>query len=276
MSTYDPALLSLHTVKETSRLGQLRLGVSALGVTTPVRTPVPTSSLAITTGYEVGQLGELSIDPVAATGSISQWGSGDWPDTATPQLSSGDFVEVTYGDTVLISGFVQGTATDVRAATGPGGQWRKNISYSVVSNPAIMLSRLVEWASLPAEGALPRLQRWFTVDISDVPAEHTARLYEPQAARTEAGRATLLELAREFTARTLFTLAAGPTPTALKVAWPAAAPIAGTEDARTWTRAWKYDTRGQLASLSVTGEAADTAPAHSVSPALIGNWTPAG
>lgn len=258
MSKYDPAKLAVSTNYDPGTLGVGRLGLMRLGSAAPSTGALDIAALSVTGGYETGDLGELSVDPTAASGTISQRGAGPVSVDAAP-LEVGSFIEVAYDGRVLFSGIVGSASADIEAEPEPPYEWVRHVSWTGLSTEAMLLGTTVTWNSLPAEGALRRLQRWFTVDITAIDAPRQAVLYEPMGAQG-AGSATLLEILRAFTARTLLPIATGVPATRVRIldapyAWDGQepTPVPGTENALQWSTSAKFDDLPRVASLLLSG-----------------------
>lgn len=276
MSTYDPALLRMEALRGDASL-PFRLGYSVLGAASATSRDIPIASVSITSGYGVEQLGELSLDPIAASGTLATLGTGE-PDPLTPLLAVGNFVQVRYGSTVLFRGVVN-TITSALEADPPG--WTKRVTYTLLSQDAVLLGRTVSWRrALPAEGALRRLRRFFTVDTSGLPAARRALLDEPMAAQPAGGHATLLEVARAFTARTLLPLIGLASGTRYLAVvdwcqwWDWEAPTAtspATAFAPSWAHSGSYSTKPRFSSLLLSApDTADIDPAPPTRPPAPG------
>jgi hypothetical protein len=215
---YDPRLITLVKMAGATMVGwTFRLGASRLGQTADTRTPIRVSAVTMTDGYDVGPSGELSIDPMTGTATISDEYDPDPGDLVTDDLgtvlAAGDRIQISYGNTVLQQGAV--TSVDSHVETD-GFHWIRKTTYQFTGSGGIMLANTIDWPALPQESALTRLGRFFTVDTSLLSIAQTNYLNSVMAASTGAGTGTYLDQARAFTAATLFPVRpANPAP----VAW---------------------------------------------------------
>lgn len=256
--TYEADKLAVNAVYDEGVLGVGRLGSMRLGAAEATLAALDVASVAVSGGFQAGNLGELSTDPVAASGSLSTYGRGA-PEVDSAPLTPGTYIEIAYDGTVLFQGVVDSTKTAVEATGDPRGQWVHKLDWTTLSSDAILLATTVSWTSLPAEGALQRLGRWFSVDHSQVAADRVPLLYEPHAA-ADAGSATLLDLLRAFTERTLLPVRTGVPATTVTILDTAQhwdgnppTPTDGTEDAAAWTHATDFASRARYSTLTLTG-----------------------
>jgi hypothetical protein len=207
--TYDPRLLEFLRVIPGSVIGAtLVVGKSLLGEDLSDLEAAPgLSSLELTDGYNVGSGGELSIDPLTGTARFSERiraKPGDKVETiaAKHELYTGTDWEARYAGAIVAQGKVRHVEATV---TAEGYHWVKKTTYTLGGVASYLLDTTVTWgAELPEEGALTRLQRFFTVDTALCRTVHVSYLNTVKAPTTPAGESTLLGLARDFTELTKF------------------------------------------------------------------------
>lgn len=203
--TYDPKKFAFERVYGAAMLGWTAvLGQMRLGLADNQHEVIPVSTVTIADGYTVEQTGELSIDPAVGTATFAV--RADGPPTPTVALRVGDKVEVSYDGVVLFDGAVTQVSCSLEAAADELSDYVNRITYSIASMETVLLSAVVSWDSLPEESALTRLRRWFTVDVSDVSPSHYGWMNTTVPAETDAGSATMLDLARAFTTATMLPL----------------------------------------------------------------------
>lgn len=204
--TYDPRRVSLAKLSGAAMLGwTFQLGISRLGMTADTRTEVRVSAVSMTDGYEVGQSGELTIDPMTGSATISDTigplPAGTVPDSLNTALIAGDRIQLTYGTTVVQQGIVSGVKGHMQS---DGMYWERKTTFDFSGTAGIWLANTVSWSSLPQEPSLTRLGRWFSVDINRLSAGQIAYLNGINMPGANAGSSTYLDQARAFTAATLF------------------------------------------------------------------------
>jgi len=207
--TYDPKLLEFLRVVPGSVIGAtLIVGKSRLGNDLSSLEPVPgMSSIELTDGYNPGQDNELSIDPLTGTARFAERinaGPGDLVEAYARQheMYSGTHWELRYAGAIVAQGTVARVESSV---TAEGPFWIKKTTYPLVGVASTMLETTATWAgTLPEEGALTRLKRFFAVDTSLCRTIHLAYLDTVKAPSTAPGESTLLDLARQFTTLTHF------------------------------------------------------------------------
>jgi hypothetical protein len=258
VSDYDATKLAVNAVYDAGVLGVGRLGSMRLGTVVETLAPLQMASVTVSGGYQVGALGEMTPDPVVASGSLSTYGKGS-PDVDASPLAPGTFVQISYDGARLFNGLVSSVSTSVEASTDPRGEWVSKVDWSTLSSDANLLGITVTWNALPAEGALQRLSRWFTVNTEHVAPQRQALLYEPHAAQGS-GTGTLLDLLRAFTERTLLAVRIGVPVTTVTVldrvaSWDGVppAPMLGTEDASSWAHAGQFASQTRIGQLTLTG-----------------------
>jgi hypothetical protein len=206
---YDPKLLKFRRVIPGSVIGvSLVVGKSLLGEDlSELVDEEHLSSIELIDGYDVGSNGELSIDPLTGTATFAERmnaAPGDAVEAWAQQhaMYTGTNWELRYNDTIV----AQGKVTRVETSMGTDGPyWVKKTKYVLAGAAVTMLNKTVTWTSaLPAEGALTRLRRFFTVDTSQCRSTIVSYLNTVTAPSTPAGSSTLLDLARDFTEVTRF------------------------------------------------------------------------
>lgn len=210
--SYDRSKLTFALTSGSAMLGWrgVTLGVTRLGLTTDTRTVIPVAAVALNDGYTVGDRGELSIDPSTATATLSEHATGT-PTPGTPPLRVGDRIEIAYDMVVLLRGMVTAVTCDLKPgdAFDLGYDFTRTWTYTIASIESLLLTRVATWDPLPAESALVRLRRHFTVSTAAVAAAHLPYL-DVEVPAADAGSATMLDLARQFTAATLLPLRIDP------------------------------------------------------------------
>lgn len=207
--TYDPKLLKFRRVVPGSQIGvSLIVGKSLLGEDLSELTDAGNlSSVELTDGYDVGSNGELSIDPLTGTATFAERFHPGPADTVQGWAQQHEMYtntgwELRYNDSIVAQGKVLRVETTV---TADAAYWVKKTQYVLSGAAARWLDTTASWAStLPAEGALTRLRRFFTVDTSLCRSAITAYLDTVTAPSEEPGSSTLLDLARDFTTLTKF------------------------------------------------------------------------
>lgn len=252
-------------------------GVSRTGEADETRQPVDFASVSINDGYTVGDRGELSLDPATATASLNDYvrieaGGGDptygagpfgagpygeaYGGLAQPPINKNDRVEIKYNDVIVLAGLCT-EVTVTYAASGEalahGMHVERRTQVNIASIQRLMLGTVVRWLSLPAESAIDRLRRWFTVDTSAV--DGSPSLDVPMEPEDDAGGATLLDIARAFTEATH--LPVRPPGVLSPDTWPelevvalGSEPLPGLDDATQWVSEIEY-TNGRPSQLSV-------------------------
>lgn len=256
--SYDVGRLEFNQLDGGAALGwTLMLGESRLGVVDELRTPIRVSSLTVAGGYEVGDNRELSLDPATGTATMSDYAAGEVAQLAAPPVRVGRRCEVVYDGVVIFQGAIVAVVADVTAepaATRQGYAYTRRVTYSLRSYVAEMLNRTAQWAALPAEPALTRLRRWFTVSTARLTAAQLAAVNTVVAdAETEPGTTSYLEIARQFTAATRLPvrhqpglpprwdqLEVLPGP----IAWDGQPPAADVVDAHEWASTLRYTSDG--------------------------------
>jgi hypothetical protein len=204
---YDPKLLKFRRVIPGSVIGtSLIVGKSLLGEDmSDLVDEDHLSSIELTDGYDVGSAGELSIDPLTGTASFAERRNaapGEAVEAWAQQhpMYTGTGWELRYNDSIVAQGKVTRVETTM-STEGPF--WVKKTQYVLSGAAVTMLDKTVTWAStLPEEGALVRLKRFFTVDTSLCRTAIVTYLDAVKAPSTPAGSSTLLDLARDFTEQT--------------------------------------------------------------------------
>jgi len=207
--TYDPKLLEFMRVIPGSVIGlTLVVGRSLLGEDRRDLEDVPgISSIELTDGYNIGQGGELSIDPLTGTAHFAERiratpGTPVQAMTQQHELYTGTAWELRYSGTIVAQGRVTRVESSV---TAEGPYWTKKTQYILAGVASTMLDTSVTWTgTLPEEGALTRLRRFFAVDTSPCRSIHVTYFDAVKAPSTLAGTSTLLDIARNFTAQTRF------------------------------------------------------------------------
>jgi hypothetical protein len=241
---YDPGKVTVSTLTGATMVGwTFRLGAySRLGQTSNDRTDVKVSAITMTDGYAVGQNGELSIDPMTGTASMSErfrpGVSDDVIDRVDTPLQPDDRIEIAYGQSIVQQGAITSVDTRMEAA---GAYWIRKAEYSFSGTAGIMLANTASWANLPEEGALNRLRRFFTVNTNLLTAPMTAYLNATLMPGKNAGSSPYLELARDFTLYTRFPLRVSTVPDRWRevqvvpaVTFQGAPPAAVITDAEQW------------------------------------------
>lgn len=176
----------------TAVLGEMRLGMS-----TDLRQAVDVSSFSVADGYGIESNGALTLDPATATAAMAVRG-----DVAL-NLGNNAAVEASYDGVIVFAGLVTGLKLiQVADPSVPSG-YVQRVTYTLASIELRLMQAIVTWTALPAEPAITRLGRWFDVDTSAVSAGHLSFLETEMPAVVEAGSATKLDIAREFSAVTL-------------------------------------------------------------------------
>lgn len=180
----------------------MRLDVTALDDPQSAYTDIPVAVVVITNGYYNGSNGEQSLDPATGVATYSEFTDDV---SASSFLVTGDYVESYYDQVLGFAGFVTQIAVTIApnpGATKHGYRYVKRITYTLSSMEAQLLAAVASWDTLPQESALTRLGRWFIVDTAEVAPSHRYRLDFLVDAEEIPGSATLLDLARAFTAAT--------------------------------------------------------------------------
>jgi hypothetical protein len=206
---YDPKLLKFRRVIPGSIVGvSLVVDKSLLGEDwSDLVDENHLSSIELTDGYNVGSGGELSIDPLTGTASFAERRNaapGEAVESWAEQhpMYTGTGWELRYNNTIVAQGKVTKVETNVST---DGLFWVKKTRYTLSGAAVTMLNQTVSWGTtLPLEGALVRLRRFFTVDTSACRSTVVTYLDTVKAPSTAAGSSTLLDLARDFTELTKF------------------------------------------------------------------------
>jgi hypothetical protein len=198
--SYDPDKLAVERLSESAYLGWFVIGESRLGLAEDVRTPVDASVVTVADGYSLGDGGELSLDPATATVSFTETIDGP-VGTPTLTLPVGSRCAVTYDDVTIFVGVV--TVATVQSSPDGYGKVKITSTYSLASKEIALFGQTVTWASLPAETAEERLERWgFTLHSDTMAVGHLYRLALEVPAEDSEGSSTLLDQARAFSAVT--------------------------------------------------------------------------
>lgn len=203
---YKPGLVRLNKLSGSALLSwTFRLGDTHLGQTTDTRTGIAISNIDLTDGFTVGDGGELSIDPMTGSATMSEFFGPDVTDTVIGQtvtpLIPGDRFEITYGTAVVQLGVVGRVEVHLEAS---GYRWLRKSTYQLSGLAGLMLDQTEEWPFLPEESSLQRLGRFFTVDTSALTVAQVIYLNTVLMPGTNAGSSTRLDLAREFSEATGF------------------------------------------------------------------------
>jgi len=204
---YDPKLLKFRRVVPGSLIGiSLVVGKSLLGEDWSELTDAGNlSSVELTDGYDVGSNGELSIDPLTGTAEFAERFHPGPADTVQAWAQQHEMYtdtgwELRYNDSIVAQGKVIRVETGIAA---DAAYWVKKTKYILSGAAARWLDVTTTWTStLPAEGALTRLRRFFTVDTSQCRSSIVTYLDSVAAPSEAPGSSTLLDLARDFTALT--------------------------------------------------------------------------
>jgi hypothetical protein len=212
---YQPDLLTVESTAMVSpTLGSFILDVSILdGPLEAGWAPLAASGVSVAKEYTAADTAErtLLVGPDTAEFHLSWWRSEaeaagndgsrlgvfvldtDVLDgTERLPLAVTDRVRISYDGHPILAGTVESTevqyTADAQAPTG--ARQRVDFSASVMGAYLVPLATTVTWASLPAEGARDRIERWMTIDGSSA--------NNPMPAEPDPGSATLIDLLRLF------------------------------------------------------------------------------
>jgi hypothetical protein len=164
------------------------------------------------------------------------------------RLEVRDRIEVAYGSSVIFQGVVTEAEVVVEAsqdAVRQGYTFQRHASYTLRSFAAQLLDTLVNYTDLPAETAIARARRYFTISTAALNSSELSAVNAVQAPEISGtGSMRLIDVIRNFTEQTLYPLRIVPS---LPVSWTSlevvsAGQLAGVyapEWARTIT--WKAD-----------------------------------
>jgi hypothetical protein len=196
MQDYDSCELVFSKVTGGSLLDwSFKLDESLLDSTDQTLVDIPVSSASLTPNtYQVDADGALSLDPALASAGMSFRVPSPVP---TPMLAYGDIVQVTYKGAMVFQGVVAQVAVEVELESF--NMWAHDYTYSLTDVAAGMLNSGPGVISVPAEDALTRLQRFFTVDVSLLSTEQLDYILGLVHEAQEEQDKTFITWAREFT-----------------------------------------------------------------------------